>query len=402
MHVRVAMIAALGLASSSAIAAGCTASDGGAEVEVTPDASTTFEGGSADGGADAPADAKDASVADARACSDQGFCHAALPKGATLRDVWGDGTVVWAVSEEGDVLRWDGQAWIVHASKLGALYAIWGSGPTDVWIGGARGLHHGTGASPQSLVFAHVDAPGDPSVPILSIWGTGPDDVLAVGGFVDDVDFLPHGRVLRRRSGGDAGVSWKLEAISSEPFVFRRVWGSAASGAWIAGDDGSDNAQSSAVYTRPPAASTLRAVTIDAFAPDEGPEQGVPGGITGGGIAADGRTLVIGKTKSGTPSLWYGASADAGDAGSFAWSYEARDLNDPRLRVVWAGGTTTWLAGDYGRLRSSSGGPWMQAAIMIADLPIIQPLHAIWGKAPDDFWVVGKDIAMHRTTGGKP
>ena len=302
VHVRVAMIAALGLASSSAIAAGCTASDGGAEVEVTPDASTTFEGGSADGGADAPADAKDASVADARACSDQGFCHAALPKGATLRDVWGDGTVVWAVSEEGDVLRWDGQAWIVHASKLGALYAIWGSGPTDVWIGGARGLHHGTGASPQSLVFAHVDGPGDPSVPILSIWGTGPDDVLAVGGFVDDVDFLPHGRVLRRRSGGDAGVSWKLEAISSEPFVFRRVWGSAASGAWIAGDDGSDNAQSSAVYTRPPAASTLRAVTIDAFAPDEGPEQGVPGGITGGGIAADGRTLVIGKTKSGTPS----------------------------------------------------------------------------------------------------
>jgi len=33
---------------------------------------------------------------------------------------------------------------------------------------------------------------------------------------------------------------------------------------------------------------------------------------------------------------------------------------------------------------------------MIADLPVITPLFAMWGASSDDFWVVGRDIALHR------
>ena len=72
-------------------------------------------------------------------CSDDGFCHTALPAGARRCAASGATAPAssWAVSEEGDVLRWDGTAWSVHALEAsGALYTIWGSGPTDIWVGG--------------------------------------------------------------------------------------------------------------------------------------------------------------------------------------------------------------------------------------------------------------------------
>lgn len=391
-----ALAASLPFALAASVVAACASSedapqapqgDGGA-----PEASGPADGGDDDAG---DAGARDA---EARTCSDQGFCHETLPPNETLRGVWGDGATVWAVSEQGDVLRWDGQTWSVHAKKLGALYAIWGAGPTDVWIGGAAGLFHGTGASPQALVFEPSDAPGDADVPILSIWGSGPDDVFAVGGALG-ADFMPRGRVLHR-GGADGGAGWELDPISSVPLAFKRVWGSTASGTWIAGDDGSDFSQTSGLFARAPGESELAPITIDAFAPDEGPEQGVPGSISGAGMMADGRVVVMGRTKSSTPSFWYGAS---GDGGAPVWTYEGRGLDDLALYAVWSnGGNETWVAGDYGRLRSSSGGKWKQAALMIATFPVIAPLHAMWGTSPDDFWIVGRDIAIHRTPGKKP
>jgi len=212
-------------------------------------------------------DAPDGSTKDAavRTCSDQDFCHTALPPNETLRDVWGDGTNVWSVSEEGDVLRWDGTAWKVHASALGALYAVWGSGPTNVWIGGERGLFHGTGASSAALVFAPEAAPGNAQAPIRSIWGTGATNVWAVGGYVD-ADFLPRGRVLRYRAAGDAGPSsWVVDPLSSRPLSFTRVWGTTASGTWVGGDDGSDFAQTGGVFRRTPTANAFVVVAVRAF-----------------------------------------------------------------------------------------------------------------------------------------
>ena len=62
----------------------------------------------------------DADASTPRECSDDGFCHTALPKGQTLRAVWGDGQgVVWAVSGQGAILRWDQTEWKIHASGLG-------------------------------------------------------------------------------------------------------------------------------------------------------------------------------------------------------------------------------------------------------------------------------------------
>lgn len=393
---RSAMLAAFS-AIAIAIVAACADSDHGPATSIPEDGGTPEAGPEVDGGGDA--DAGETSV---RTCSEQSFCHIALPREETLRAVWGDGTtIVWAVSEEGDVLRWDGQKWSVHTKKLGALFAIWGSGPTDIWLGGARGLYHGTGASSQAIVFELVDAPGDPESPILSIWGTGPDDVFAAGGYVG-FDWLPHARVLRHRGPSDAGAEWELDPISVEPYVFKQVFGSATAGTWIVGDDGGDNSQVSAAFVRAPGADDLLPVAIDADLPDEDLEQGIATKISGGGMMADGRVLIVGGTPN-SRALWYGSSSGAG---TFTWSFEARKPTDELFfRAVWSiAGKETWAAGDYGLLRSlpSSGGKWTPASIMISDFPVIEPLYGIWGTAPDDFWVVGRNTAIHRMPRKEP
>jgi hypothetical protein len=296
----------------------------------------------------------------------------------------------WSVSEQGHVLRWDGTAWAIHATKLGVLYAIWGSGPTDLWIGGERGLFHGTGATSQSITFEPATTPGNTEIPILSIWGTSGTNVWAVGGNVS-AEFLPQGRVVHL---GEGSGSWDLDALSSEPLAFSRVWGDAASGVWIAGDEGAKYSQRSAIYRRAPAATDFVQEVVDAFNPDEGDEYGSPGWISGAGWGVDGQVVVLGTTKSNTPSLWSGT---AGAGGTFTWSYEKRDDNDQDLYAVWGiAGGKTWLAGDYGRLRSIEGTTWMQAALMIADLPIVEPFYGMWGTKADDFWVVGRNTAIHR------
>ncbi len=113
-----------------------------------------------------------------RECSTFGFCPTVLPPGDhTLKGVWGDGAgVVWAVTLEGSVLRWNGTAWKVHASDLGALNVIWGSSPTDIWIAGERGVEHGTGASSDSLAFT-PNALLEEGVTVSAIWGTSATDV---------------------------------------------------------------------------------------------------------------------------------------------------------------------------------------------------------------------------------
>lgn len=90
-----------------------------------------------DGGADAWLDAGP------RICSDDGFCHSQVPKGQSLRGVWGDGLgVVWAISNQGDVLRWDGTSWKIHVhlTGQGGLFSIFGTGPTDLWVATDLGL----------------------------------------------------------------------------------------------------------------------------------------------------------------------------------------------------------------------------------------------------------------------
>ena len=119
-----------------------------------------------------------------------------------LWGVWGSSeTDVWAVGGNGVptgeavILRYDGQQWqqveIPELRRDGvfAFYKVWGSGPNDVHIVGQNGAifrWNGTELT-EPLVGVSVD--------LISVWGTGPEQAVAVGGRSNGIVLTWNGRL---------------------------------------------------------------------------------------------------------------------------------------------------------------------------------------------------------------
>ncbi len=340
----------------------------------------------ADGGEDA-----DAAPA---MCTADDICHTVLPANEDLRDVWGDGQgVVWAVSRQGHVLRWNGTAWTIQHSEAGALGAIWGSSPTDIWIGGARGLFHGQGASSDTITWTHVTVNGLDGIPIVSIWGTGPSDIWAVGGFADTTK-TPHlydGRAMHYD-----GTSFEIEPVRRAPAVFTKVWGTSAEDVWIAGYDlelfPAVSGTGVALRFDPAGAPGARFTELTLpKAVSSGRELDLARVLGGGAIA--GMPILL--AESDGSHLYFVGSPGAD--GGFDWKQERFAVHPSlALRAVWGTSTSDlWLAGDFGRLRHWDGSTWSLPRTVITQVPLTNAFHAIWGKG-DDVWFVGDEIALHK------
>lgn len=386
------------------------------------DAPSSFVDPTLDGGGSTPvpplgtSDASDEAAADAapdaeagiRECSDQGFCPAALPPDEVLRGVWGDGTgIVWAVSDTGHVLRFDGNAWSIHTtSPDNSFFAIWGSGPTDIWLTGSKGLMHGTGASAGAITFAAVDAPGDTQLELRSIWGTGPNDVWAVGGAQPmNYPYPAFGRAVHYTGPGtgDGGTGWTLD--NADPIAYATVWGTPKTGVWMQGTIQVGTPQTgfdfkAVVRRRQPGSDVWELIDLPVD-PDPNAYHPYPGSIGAAGSSSDTSVWLSGRTRGDYRAVyWHGTSSDNGL--TFTWSLIERDAWDLDLTAVWGTAPNdTWAIGDYGRLRRWDGTAWKQAALMVSYVPVTNPLYGIWGKSSDDFWVVGDGIALHKTP-GKP
>jgi hypothetical protein len=97
---------------------------------------------------------------------------------------------VWFVGEQGRMVHWDG----AHATDLprlttATLYGVWPAAKNDAWAVG--GTVEGGTAKPNDVVL-HWDGtawspsplPGAPlGRTLFKIWGSGPDDIYAVGEF---------------------------------------------------------------------------------------------------------------------------------------------------------------------------------------------------------------------------
>ncbi|HVH46659.1 MAG TPA: hypothetical protein VM925_30165 [Labilithrix sp.] len=391
----------LGITLALAAMAACAGSDEGNGIGPLTDRNDagTLSPGEA-GAADDAGDADAAVTIDAgqRECSTEGYCHTVLPKSQTLRGVWSDGAgVTWAVSEQGAILRYDGSAWSVHANLGEALWSIWGSGPTDIWIGGAGGLLHGEGASSASLVFTSVEAPG-PSTPILSIWGTGAGDVWATG---NTNSFPLVGRVLHYSAdtAKDGGAPrWSQEDVTKEQVLWARVFGSKASGVWIAG-----SWFNPAMGSRREIMVLRRSAGASDFAPEQLPRD--PDTPTDRGdfellydaaVSIDGASMwILGKTHGTTPAYASATSIDGGQ--TFTWTFaRTSTATDPVFNAIGAVSTNAvWVVGDYGRLRHWNGSKWKQGVISVSKFPLTNPFYAVGGRE-GDLWFVGEDIALHR------
>lgn len=111
------------------------------------------------------------------------------PTDAPLWGVWGASPDdLWAVGgtgQSGDLpvlIHYDGSSWstatipTLQKAKVQAFFKVWGTDANNVYVVGQRGvvLHHDGSAWTEELVGASDD--------LISIWGTGPDQVVAVGG----------------------------------------------------------------------------------------------------------------------------------------------------------------------------------------------------------------------------
>jgi hypothetical protein len=353
-----------------------------------PNTDGAVEDGASDGGSDAEAEA-----GPPRVCSEHNFCHAVVPEGQTLRAGWSDADgIAWAISSEGAILRWNGTAWSVHASGLGTLVSIWGSSPTDIWVGTESGLYHGQGASSAALTFTAVTTlPGD-ETPISSIWGTGPDDVWATGpGATPGY----RGRVLRYAG---AAAGWSLDDASSEPIQYARVWGSAASGLWLAGArNNSKNKPELAVRRRPVGESSFVDVALPGdpnYPPDNlDARLNKVWAVSG---SSDDTMWIVGEQAFGRPGYVRGTTSDGGQ--TYTWTYVALPEKGIFLpNAVWGiSANDAWIGGDFGRLRHWDGTTWKQAFITITKYPVVDPFYGMWGRGTNDLWIVGAGIAMHR------
>lgn len=153
-----------------------------------------------------------------------------------LDAVWGSSvTDVWAAGTQGTLLHCTGNASCaltkVPASGGGPVpvfYALWGSGPNDVFAGGAT--LEGSSVPKENEAMWHFDGsswremalPADASA-ILAIWGSGPTDVYAVGYY----------GTLVRYDGRD----WKLVAVDPDvPGDYTGIWGSGPDDIYVSGD----------------------------------------------------------------------------------------------------------------------------------------------------------------------
>ncbi len=392
--------------------------DGGPSVAIPSE-----DSGATDEDARAPSDASvDADANEPKpVCSDEGWCHTDVPGGATLRDVWGDGSgTVWTVSEDGKILRWDGQAWVVAHVAGVPLYAIWGSSPTDLWAGGGTlgqfaqvlpgVLLHGTGPSPDALTWTAVSTP----MAIRSIWGSSATDIWAVASLAHrinraDPSVILHyaGPTQSEPDAGDAGApdalatGWSIDPISSAFAAhFEKVWGTSSDDVWVAGRV--------APSFGTPAAQLLH------FAPDgDGgvawrkevpPPPNVARLDMNGFSLSRNLTVVIGYNGDANSSyLHTGSSSD--DGATFTWTQRTAaetGFATGSLSAIWGTGPNDlWVGGPRGRLRHWDGSGWQVAAVALDNvMPVQNAVNAIWGTGPDDIWVVGADLALHKVKPG--
>lgn len=395
------LLATLLGASGLAIVAGCADSEETPETEdAAPqphlDATLPESDSEAPAADDASRDATVDTGADtsdpSRTCSDDGFCQTPLPAKLkdlatpqVLADVWSDGEgTAWSVTKEGRILRWDGSTWTVAREGTDELDTIWGSGPTDIWAGGSKGILHGSGATSATLTWTEVPSlPGDAESPILTFWGTSATDIWAGGGRnIAPPNPSPYvGRLLHFD-----GTTWSADPAAPTDVRYRRFWGD-GSELWASVDD----KRLQAVFVHKAHGQTTWTSTI-VSAPCS------PGGVSAtpafGGNAAS--ILVAGGGSQGT-RICIGTRDSSADGGLSSWTVQNIEPDSMARTALWSTGPNdVWVAGQYGRVEHWDGTKWLPVRITLEEIPFTRDFSAMFGRPGKDLWIVGSDIAYRK------
>jgi len=257
-------------------------------------------------------------------------------------------------------------------SGLG-LSSVWGSGPNDVWAVGAKGsVIHWDGTTWAST-------PIETNYSLQSVYGTGPNDVWVVA----------TSSLIYRSTGFSSGTAkfvaetplYENAQFPSTEAPLLAVWATGPGDVWVAGK-----------YR-----ATKGALVETSWRTSSG-----DGGVTWTSVSAFGNTNVIyGIWGNGTNDVWMVGSkgatstsfashtggASATDGGMPVWT-EVDTATFSVLRSIHGiASNDVWAVGHTGTIRHYTGG----ATWDIVDSPTSQNLRGVWAAAADDVWAVGEN-----------
>ncbi len=136
----------------------------------------------------------------------------ATPTTEVLWGVWGASpSDLWAVGgaardgAKATLLHYDGSAWteveppVLQRPNVFAFFKVWGTSASNVYVVGQRGvvLHYDGSVWTEELVGASQD--------LIAVWGTGPDNIVAVGGRANGIVSIFD------------GTDWRTESLAPTP-----------------------------------------------------------------------------------------------------------------------------------------------------------------------------------------
>jgi hypothetical protein len=373
--------------------------DGGGGNEASTFPSTQDDGGAEgdasglrDGGEDAPKSL----------CTVHGWCHTEVDPEETLRAVWGDGSgTVWTVSEQGKIFRWDGAKWSTVYTDTGGLFTIWGSGPTDIWVGGTNGLFHGTGATSATLSWMKFAVDGN--VPVLSVWGSAANDVWAVG------NDGTKSRVLHYAGppADPMASGWTVDPVTASVVgKLVKVWGNSPTDVWTVGSTTGDDWGQDVplIWHR-----SSDGAGVPTFKQDTSFDYFFSS-VVKGGYTVDPNNLLWYGTNYGSPYMLWGRRADSSQP------YEWTDAFNWKIPLPWSCASEVhngilafaqndvWTFGNFGRLCHFDGTRWDLAAVSIENVPLENVFWDAWAPNGDasQMWVVGQGVAIRKQPTSNP
>jgi hypothetical protein len=327
-------------------------------------------------------------------CSKDGWCWSTpAPQGNPLYAISGSGpSDVWAVGEAGTIVHWDGKFWTQSPSHVqGILRGVWAAGPGDAWaVGDDETVLHWDGQGWSALPM--------PSPPARFHWraisGTGSDDIWIVG--ADTTSSTPDGYA-------GALLRWdgRIWVVYQAPQDLGAVWGKSSNDLWGLGEahgmfhfDGQGWSTVSTGDLPQIGTAVWGATSSDLFLGWRDARPGHWNGMTAS-VDVDQDMDIDGLWGSGTSDVW--AVGDSypdffPDDGiilhwnGLAWS-QLPITGASHLFGVWGSGANdVWAVGESGDIVHWDGHAW-SAPIGPAHVN----LFSVWASGPSDVWAFGND-----------
>jgi len=249
-----------------------------------------------------------------------------------------------------------------------SVTSVWGSGPNDVWAVGTAGLIlHYDGVRWETADLEAQDASSP--FTLRGVWLERPDDVWIVDG-----------ARLRHSNGwtGPATTRWEFADTGSSAAVPTSIRGKNGR-VWMARMFGASPLVGLGAWTggRPgPAGDTVGAIPVN--------------GLNAIAVGGDDEVWGVGSNRV----VRARRTPPATDGGAWTWPGEEFDSRTTRqLFAVWANESVVWLVGENGVLRRAptAGTPPLFERV---DTPSNADLYGVFGFGEDDVWAVGEDSTI--------